>query len=418
MSGPVQSSPSPPSPGSHIPILDGIRGLAVALVMVHHFFADSLPAETAFDHAIFSAMHTGWCGVDLFFVLSGYLITGILYDTKGGRNYFQNFYARRTVRIFPLYYATLFLFFVLMPLVDHPEIQDYVREAEPDQLWFWAYLTNVQVALRGSFYPELIPNLTWSLAIEEQFYLVWPLVVLLASRRTVMRICIGLVVVALGLRVALAANGTKWVVAYVFTPARLDCLAIGAFLALYFRGSYRPNVVVLAKRTLLLCLILVSAFAAHAGTLDQRNPLIYTLGFTGIALCFGSMLVLAVTAPRDKPHGTSARRLVDNGFMRTLGKYSYALYLCHGPVATGVRLLYHPRRQPLYFGSSIPRTLIYVGLTVLASLAVALLSWHLLEKHFLKLKRFFPSERAATPEEERRAAGLTPALDPPRQAGD
>ena len=394
-----QTPQAPPAPGSHVPILDGIRGLAVALVMVHHFFSDSLPARTELDRTVFSIAHTGWCGVDLFFVLSGYLITGILYDTKGGRSYFKNFYARRTVRIFPLYYATLFVFFALFPLSSHPDVLDYVKDSRPDQLWFWAYLTNIRIAMRGDFYAELIPNLTWSLAIEEQFYLVWPMVVLLCSRRVLMRICVALIVGALALRTAFALNGTAWVVSYVLTPARLDCLAVGALLSLTFRGDYRPEIVTWARRVLLVTFVFVTALGIREGALQQRESVTYSVGFTGIALFYGSLLVLAVTTPR----GSVLSRALDNGFLRMLGKYSYALYLCHGPAATAVRLLYHPRDQPLYFGSSLPRTLIYLVLAGAASLVVALLSWHLLEKHFLKLKRFFPSERAPTPQEEQEA---------------
>lgn len=381
----------PPVAGSHISILDGVRGLAVALVMVHHFFADSMPADTYLDRTVFGIAHTGWCGVDLFFVLSGFLITGILFRTKGSPNYFKSFYARRTVRIFPLYYATLFIFFVLMPRVDHPEILDYVADSAPDQAWFWTYLTNIRIAMRGSFYRELIPNLTWSLAIEEQFYLVWPLVVMLCNRRALMRICVALIFGALALRLVMALNDVSYVASYVLTPTRIDCLAIGAFLALHLREGHGSGLVRLARWLLLGCGALVVFLGVREGALSQSDPLTYTLGYTAIGLFYGSLLVLCVTATPAPALG----RLLDNGALRTLGKYSYALYLCHGPAGTAVRLVYNPRQQPLTFGSSIPRTLIYAALASVASLAVALVSWHLLEKHFMKLKRFFPSGKTA-----------------------
>ncbi|MFT5050858.1 MAG: peptidoglycan/LPS O-acetylase OafA/YrhL [Chlamydiales bacterium] len=380
-----------PSAASHISILDGIRGLAVALVMAHHFFAASMPADTALDRTVFAVLHTGWCGVDMFFVLSGYLITGILFRTKGSGHYFRSFYARRTVRIFPLYYATLFVFFVLLPMVDHPEVADYIKPSQPDQLWFWAYLTNIRIAMRGAFYPELIPNVTWSLAIEEQFYLVWPIVVLLCSRRTLMRICVLLIVGALALRVTLALNGASYVLSYVITPARIDCLALGSFLALVSHGGqlgrFSPEVVSWARRVLLVSVAVVVWLGIRDGMLDPIQSLTYTLGFSGIAFLYGAFLVLCISTPP----GSMLARAVDNGFLRTLGKYSYALYLFHGPVGTGMRLLYHPRHQPLWLGSSLPRTLIYVLIASVASLAAAFLSWHLMEKHFLKLKRYFPS---------------------------
>ncbi len=374
-----------PDSGSRVSILDGLRGLAIALVMAHHFFMDSMPADNELDRTVFRIVHGGWCGVDLFFVLSGYLITGILLSSKGSKGYFKNFYARRTVRIFPLYYVTLFVFFVLLPKTNHPEILDYVKDSRSDQAWFWAYLTNIRIAMRGDFYVEVIPSLTWSLAIEEQFYLAWPLVVFLCSRSTLMRICIGLIIGALALRAAFALTGIHWVVSYVLTPARVDCLAIGSFLALFFRGSYRPQVVIWARRTILAMAVFVIWIGIRKGTLARGDELTYTLGFTGIGILFGSLLVLCLTTRS----GSLLSCAVDNTFLRTLGKYSYALYLCHGPVGTAVRVLYNPRHQPLLFESSLPRTLIYALLTGLASLMVAFLSWHLFEKHFLKLKRHF-----------------------------
>jgi peptidoglycan/LPS O-acetylase OafA/YrhL len=157
-----------------VPVLDGLRGLAILLVMLHHFFQNYVPEPVWIDRLVFGLMGCGWFGVDLFFVLSGFLITGILYDAKGADRYFLNFYARRTLRIFPLYYAVLVLLFVLLPRVPHPLAADYVSDSAPDQLWFWLYLTNFRIALNGGWYSHLVPSVFWSLAIEEQFYVLYP----------------------------------------------------------------------------------------------------------------------------------------------------------------------------------------------------------------------------------------------------
>ena len=161
----------------HIPALDGIRGLAILLVLLCHFplYGDMQP--TIFIDKLFYAMtRAGWCGVDLFFVLSGFLITGILYDAKGSRFFFRNFYMRRCLRIFPLYYGVLAVFFVIVPFVL-PLGRNYELFLK-DQAWYWSYLTNIKIAIEG--WPKFYALAHfWSLAVEEQFYFVWPFVVFL-----------------------------------------------------------------------------------------------------------------------------------------------------------------------------------------------------------------------------------------------
>src|SRR5208283_2319721 len=147
-----------------IPQLDAVRGIAILIVIFHNslYRFPSLPLQSLFSY--------GWMGVDLFFVLSGFLITGILVDTKQSEGYFKNFYARRCLRIWPLYYSVLFLMFVAVPLV-HPSIGSVViARSSP----WWAYLFFLQNFLVHSQVSAAGPlGVTWSVAIEEQFYLVW-----------------------------------------------------------------------------------------------------------------------------------------------------------------------------------------------------------------------------------------------------
>ena len=161
----------------------------------------------------------GWIGVDLFFVLSGFLITGILYDAKGGPHYFRNFYMRRSLRIFPLYYAFLILIFAVMPLL-RASGADHVGK----QVWMWTYLSNVLFARVGW---EGMPAHTthlWSLAIEEQFYLLWPLLVWLASRRRLIQLCVGSIAVAFATRLVLHFVFANDVAAYALIAMGF-CLA-------------------------------------------------------------------------------------------------------------------------------------------------------------------------------------------------
>jgi peptidoglycan/LPS O-acetylase OafA/YrhL len=163
---------SVPAMTNHIPALDGLRGIAILSVMLLHFTNAIAALPGSPTSAARSVFGWGWTGVDLFFVLSGFLITGILLDSKGHPLYFRSFYARRALRIFPLYYAALFLFFVVPRAI--PSVPATYSFAWHDQRWFWFYL--------GNFHP-LGPDAKqfigqfWSLAIEEQFYLVWPLLI-------------------------------------------------------------------------------------------------------------------------------------------------------------------------------------------------------------------------------------------------
>jgi len=164
---------------SHIPALDGIRGLAVLLVFYCH--TTLIDPGGALGKLFVSSSRISWAGVDLFFVLSGFLITGILFDAKGKDFYFRNFYARRTVRIFPLYYAFLLVALVLLPIVTPASLADvYLHEFPTQKVWYWLYLSNFYQAFHPTHHLVFV---SWSLAIEEQFYLCWPLVVFLCSRK-------------------------------------------------------------------------------------------------------------------------------------------------------------------------------------------------------------------------------------------
>jgi peptidoglycan/LPS O-acetylase OafA/YrhL len=190
--------------GARIPALDGIRGIAILCVMLYHFtFYGGIEPTLIVDKVYYHTALVGWFGVDLFFVLSGFLITGILYDTASAPQYFRNFYARRVLRIFPLYYGTLAVFFFLIPLVI--DISDTFEELLRDQLWYWSYLVNVQIALE--YWPSFFAlGHFWSLAVEEQFYLVWPLVVFFLKRRSLIAICVVCIVGAFLVRVGRAGD--------------------------------------------------------------------------------------------------------------------------------------------------------------------------------------------------------------------
>jgi peptidoglycan/LPS O-acetylase OafA/YrhL len=178
-------------PCGHIPALDGIRGIAIIAVMVFHFFLfGGLSPQNKIDGIFYAVAKMGWAGVDLFFVLSGFLITGILHDSRGNDGFFRIFYARRFFRIFPLYYGALVLFLVVLPLSG--AAWKALETGPKEQFWLWAYVTNIRIALDNDWgrVPKALIHF-WSLAVEEQFYLAWPFLVYFASRRVVLRLCAG-----------------------------------------------------------------------------------------------------------------------------------------------------------------------------------------------------------------------------------
>jgi peptidoglycan/LPS O-acetylase OafA/YrhL len=373
----------------HWPQLDGLRGIAVLLVMVYHFIdllAPSYRPPGGAAEWCWAIAGAGWVGVDLFFVLSGFLITGILFDTRDGGRYFFSFYLRRVLRIFPLYYGILAVLLLVVPLVRVPESAGYQVLLER-QGWYWAYLTNWLIAGQGDF--GAVPaGYFWSLAVEEQFYLVWPFFVLWMKRETLLRLCTALVVASPIVRLVLLACGTSPAALYVMTCTHLEPLAVGAALALALRGprgevglSRWLHAGAWSSAGLLLVLFLT------CGQLKFWDSRVAGVGTTLLALAFGGWLHHLRVAP---PIAWS-RRLCEWAALRSCGRLSYALYLFHLPVAVAVRKLVFDPAPALEAGGFVVPLGGYVVLAGGLSWLAALASWHLFEKHFLRLKRLCPA---------------------------
>src|SRR4051794_17305081 len=223
----------------HIPALDGLRGVAILLVLVFHF-SESHSAMSGWFQKLHRIAASGWVGVDLFFVLSGFLITSILFEAKRSSGYFRNFYMRRVLRIFPLYYGVLVVAFLLIPLV-HPYQNPRYQTIAAHQGYLWAYLQNYVTWIDWKGFTHF-----WSLAVEEQFYLVWPTVVFCLNRKSLMWVCGVLICVALAVRVGRVVSYHDLPAAqyqaiaqatYYYTFCRMDALLVGAFLALAAHGE-------------------------------------------------------------------------------------------------------------------------------------------------------------------------------------
>jgi peptidoglycan/LPS O-acetylase OafA/YrhL len=387
-------SPAGPLPGSggaqtfdagREPALDGIRGIAILIVLFHHLvYSSGINRHFWLDLQFFKLAHSSWLGVDLFFVLSGFLITGILYEAKGSERYFSSFYGRRVLRIFPLYYGFLLLALLLFPRWLPPESAQNLVD---NQHWYWLYLSNFYVALEGWQDPSHLGHF-WSLAIEEQFYLLWPLAVWALDRRALMRLAVACFVGALVIRLALVAADVSTLVAYVMLPTRMDSLAAGAFLALCIRGNRGMAVLGSWPRWILAgSAAVVIGLYIRGGRLRAEDPLVTIIGYTAIAAAFAASIALVLTATR---HGW-LRRGLSSMPLTLLGRYSYGLYVVHVPIilfleSAGLRATQFPR----LLGSTLPGVAVFCAVGGLLSLAVAAASYHLWEAPFLRLKRFFP----------------------------
>ena len=353
-----------PSTGNRIPALDGLRGLAILGVIVLHV-SRVLPGAASSSWG--QVAQVGWIGVDLFFVLSGFLITGVLLDTRDRPGYYRRFYRNRVLRIFPLYYlmvaGVLFVAPSLLGTVHRPD-------ESAERLSFLLYLPNWRMALNGGDWTKLHPMLSpfWSLAVEEQFYLVWPIVVFFARPRTLKVICATGIIGACAARVAALALGVAPETVYVLTPFRFDALLVGAGLALAVRGHVRLEAR-LVKWAAVYFAALMCVRDLWMGGLVFEDPFVMTIGYSAVAIAFGGLLYRVVAAAPE----SRVRRVCENRVLRGCGTISYGLYVFHVPVLSLTMRAIHSVQ-------------IAAAVGVAASFVVATLSWHLMEKQILRYR--------------------------------
>jgi peptidoglycan/LPS O-acetylase OafA/YrhL len=375
-----------------VPVLDGIRGVAVLLVMVFHFWGTAASGNLYFWERIYSSFAgMGWIGVDLFFVLSGFLITGILFDSRTAPHYFRVFYGRRIVRIFPVYYAALLFFFVIVPLVlphlHHPAGFD-IATSTKGKLLAWTYMLNWYEGLKGfNVIPRPLQHF-WSLAIEEQFYLVWPFLVLKLARRRLIAVCVGLMMFSLALRAVLYGIHLP-AAPYAWTFCRADSLAAGAIVALAARDNNDWKILSTWARRLawpaFFAVILVRIASPKCTEGPGISPvfLMGTVELSLAAILFSSCLAIAINVGRNH----IMHRVLSTSLLRFFGKYSYCLYVCHLPLIAvlakaGVDSDHLLKRLHSEFLAVLAVNVIGFA----ASIAVAFASWHFFEKQWLKLK--------------------------------
>ncbi|WP_031527730.1 acyltransferase family protein [Dyadobacter crusticola] len=357
----------------HVNSLDGIRGIAILLVLSFHCF-DKIDA---FPFTLFSEI--GWVGVDLFFVLSGFLITGILVDTKGNQNYLKSFFAKRALRIFPVYYLTLLLVFLALispgasnfnPILDIRHLKS--------SIYYLTFTQNLLFAFDHWGVTDLL-NHFWSLAIEEQFYLFWPFVNFYLGTSKVLMVCGLLIIIAIIVRNLNVSNDFS----YVFTLSRVDALGIGGMLAILIR-KHSSLLGRIALPVFLASLVLLIILSFYSPDLSFRNPYFIKIGYTLFALLFATVIVFVYDTNKT---GNVVNRMLSWRFLRFFGTYSYGLYIYHW-------LLYRGIYTPLYNKYLFSKA--YILLFLIVVVLVSVVSYHTFEKLFLSYKSRFDSSPELT----------------------
>jgi peptidoglycan/LPS O-acetylase OafA/YrhL len=301
---------------SRIAELDGLRGIAILLVVSFHYINNQLLYSTnSFGRFLCKVTSFGWVGVDLFFVLSGFLIGSILIRTRESKNFFSTFYIRRLARIVPNYYLLLLIFIAIQPW---PYFSDNYMLTGNKVIPLGSYFT-----MMHNFYMANMNNLgngmlcvTWSIGIEEQFYLAFPLIVYLAKRSWLPFILIITVIVASVVRM----QYTHWIPPYVLLPARMDSISMGVLVAYFYN---KIDLEAFVSKYLYILLILIATDIAICAYLYALFGDLGVIKHTLFAIFFALCLVLAIT----KTPGYTT--LLRNKILCWVGTISYSLYLFH-----------------------------------------------------------------------------------------
>ncbi len=359
---------------THIAELDGVRALAIWLVLISHlYWGFKVPADTydGMPKLIYEIISHGWLGVDLFFILSGFLITGVLIDSKGRENYFRTFYGRRVLRILPVFFLCI-------------AVMSFFYGNAAYFLLSLFFLSNFAEGL-GVPTPHG-PGVFWSLCIEEHFYLLWPFLVRYLTRQRLALLAILLVALTPALRWWGVTRGMSIdMEVYSYSWFRFDGLALGALLAIWMRSNLATM-----RNSFLLAGLLVGAsviitIVGRPYGIMGKTAVGVALRYTQVSLIFAAFVLSVITL-----RGSPVTAILRNWFTDLSGKLSYCLYLVHLAVGDAIYQLTVAHNEALYarFGSFGWVTL--RGVIILTvSFALALLSQRFIEAPFLRLKKHF-----------------------------
>ena len=384
----------------HVPALDGVRGIAILSVLFYHLWKYRLfegRDHSVVERILARGLPSGWIGVDLFFVLSGFLITGVLLDAKGSDGYFRSFYGRRAVRIMPLYFAAVGGL-LLIAYIGGPRAPVELQALKDTQGWYWAHASNFLFLISGWNHATAH---FWSLAMEEQFYLLWPLAVCVLSARHLLVTSLIMIGLSVGGRLVIFVSGLDPELSFFLLPLRLDALAAGACIAIVARDGAARAVLRRVVPTFLAATFI--AFATYWVVLGLwQDGVAFTFGIPVAVALFAALVAHVVVRPES-----AVAKILEHPLLRPWGKYSYAMYVIHQPL---IVLWDAPWRFAR--STAIARTMPLVADLLCAAalsavvFAAAAASWHLLEKHALELKRYFPY-RPRSDRNDPKPAGMT-----------
>lgn len=363
------------STSAHIQSLDVLRGVAFLMVLAHHSSLIGPSADKpALANAFLMIPDMLWCGVDVFFVLSGFLITSILMKARESKHYFRNFYMRRVLRLAPVCYFVLAVISLLsfgfhlswLSLPPHFEL-------------FWLGMANIGIAIDGHVSPAVSPF--WSLAVEEQFYLFWSLAVYVLSPKWLPRITFALIAAAVLSRIVLLQLNVFPLAPVVLTFCRMDSLLLGAVVAIFKQTFMKiPSVVCFAGAVIAAVASYLTGYMT--GSLHYMNPAMLVIGVPLICLSTAFWILLCLKHPQ-KPAFPLA------GFGILCGQLSYSMYLIHQPIKLTVEHYFPFAYIKSVFHNSalsiVGFPLVVLGLTILAGLAIR----HSFEQRFLDMQKNF-----------------------------
>ena len=381
----LTSTPHRPIPdwSVRIPALDGLRGIAILLVLLRHAIfgvtsVQGIETHSRFANFVIACGQLSWSGVDLFFVLSGFLIGGILVDARSSPRYFQTFYIRRAYRILPLYFLIIGL--SLFPHLLAQFSAARAAHTTPLPLPWWSYATftqNFWMAYRGVFGPSGM-GITWSLAIEEQFYLTIPLLVRNVRPRNLGIVLLMVIACAPWLRVLLHSSMTyPGLASYVLMPTRADALCLGVLAALLVRNALFWSWLQSSRR--ILWSVTGAFFLGMVYMTWQRYDALSfpmtTWGFSWLAAFYTCILLIVVSSSV-----APVSRILQNPSLMRLGTLAYCSYLVHVAIMNALR---HPLKAhfPQFpVGAWLAGGILGIALT----LSVAALSYRYFEKPLLR----------------------------------
>lgn len=373
--------------------LDGLRGIAILLVIYWHYIANFIPSD-GFLGVVRKLSYLSWSGVDLFFVLSGFLIGSILLDNKDSKNYFAAFYVRRICRIFPIYYLMVILFLIISSggLFSQTNLSSLFYYSPLPLVGYFTHTQNIFMIAYQSFGPKWL-DVTWSLAIEEQFYLILAPAIRFIPQRLLLSVCFAGLIIPAFFRIVAINTPSIQLALYISLPARADCLLMGVLIAITMRHEnirdfiYKNlNTISIAFFTLLFALVITCLQLS-------TNPLLthhITVFLSFLALFYGISLTICLLSDNRTLIG-----ILENRYIGRMGWISYGAYLFHNPILRIVHYYLYDQQPKLESLADLFASF----LAFLITCGVSWISFNFFEKRIIALGKrckYRPAQRGQT----------------------